>query len=134
VPVDLGKARQLILPAAEKGSTATMFRLAYMLDRGMGGPVDCEGAAHWYLRAARAGDAQTQHFLLSRYVRDLRIETRMSAQRRLREAGHYNGPIDGVFGEETLAALRAFLGPIRPLINDNILDALTRLAKRRRED
>jgi TPR repeat protein len=127
VPIDLARTRQLILPAAEKGSTTQMFKLAYLLDRGMGGPADPEGAAHWYLRAAREGDAQVQHFLLSKYVRDLRNETRMAMQRRVRDAAHYSGAIDGIFGDKTLAALRAFVGPLKPIIDDKILEALARI-------
>jgi TPR repeat protein len=133
VPVDLAKSRQLIQPSAEKGNTATMFKLASMPDRGMGGPVDSEGAAHWYLRAAREGDVQFQHFLLSKYVRDLKSETRMAIQRRLRDVGHYSRAIDGIFGDKTLAALRAFVGPLKPIIDDKIIEALARMEKQRKE-
>ena len=130
-PIDLARSRQLFRLVAESGNTSGMQRLAHLLDKGMGGPADYDGAAQWYLRAAREGDAQAQHQLLSKWVCYWSNETRMATQRRLRDEGHYRGPIDGAFGEKTLAALRAFAGPIKPLIDQRILEALARMERAR---
>jgi hypothetical protein len=132
-PIDLARSRQLFELAAESGSTGGMQRLAHLLDKGMGGPPDYGGAAQWYLRAALEGDAQAQHQLLSKWTSRWNTETRMAIQRRLREEGHYKGSIDGVLGEKTLAALRTFVGPIKPLVSKETLEALSRIDQRRKQ-
>lgn len=132
-PTDLARSRQLYELAANSGCTDGMERLAHLLDRGMGGPPDYERAAQWHLRAALESHAPAQHQLLSKWTSLWNTEMRKAIQRRLREAGHYRGSIDGAFGEKTHAALRAFVGPIKPLVSKEILEALSRMDRRKKQ-
>jgi len=66
---------------------------------------DPERAATFYLHALKAGDG----WPASRMAASWDNETARALQRLLQEAGHYGGPIDGVIGGGSRAAMRALL-------------------------
>lgn len=66
---------------------------------------DPERAAAFYIRALKAGDG----WPASRMAASWDNETARALQRRLQEAEHYRGPIDGVIGGGSRAAMRALL-------------------------
>jgi TPR repeat protein len=66
---------------------------------------DPERAAAFYFRAMQAGDG----WPASRMAASWDNETARALQRLLQEAGHYGGPIDGVIGGGSRAAMRALL-------------------------
>jgi len=68
---------------------------------------DPERAADFYIRALEAGDA----WPASRMAASWDDETARALQRLLQAAGHYQGPIDGVIGGGSRAAMRAVLAP-----------------------
>ncbi len=49
------RARRAFRMLAEDGNAEAAWRLARMIEAGIGGPADREEALHWYVRAARAG-------------------------------------------------------------------------------
>ena len=66
---------------------------------------DPERAAAFYIRALQAGDAWPGEPQGPR----LGAETARALQQRLKDAGHYTGPIDGIIGGGSRAAMRAVL-------------------------
>ena len=49
---------------AEQGDIDAQYRLAFMLEHGLGVKTDLEGAVHWYAKAAEQGDLAAQFNLL----------------------------------------------------------------------
>ena len=57
--------------AALEGNVENLYRLGRMYEVGLRAPCDKEGAAHWYLRAARRGHAKAQFRLGRMYASGL---------------------------------------------------------------
>ena len=89
--------------AAEGGNTAAMHNLAGVYEMGLGVPRDPDAAAEWILRGVARGETLVFETIAQRPRDVLR-----ALQRRLHEAGHYGGRIDGIAGPATRAALRAY--------------------------
>ncbi len=100
VPKDFTEALTWLHKAAKAGDGIAMARLAKAYDEGQGVARNPEEAAHYSLGAAKAGAWIVQNDM-PRFSQ----QTREEMQRLLKEAGYYHGAIDGVFGDETRAAL-----------------------------
>lgn len=87
---------------AEPAQLLTDAGVAY--DRGENAVFSTELAARHLLAAVAAGDAEAVTLLTERPT-TLNQTTREIIQRRLADAGHYRGAIDGVFGPSTRRAL-----------------------------
>lgn len=101
------EAANLYRRAVALNQPSGMHNLAALMDSGRGVPRDSEQAAELLMRSLRAGHEFTYMQMMKNgngYTRELR----QSMQRRLKEEGLYNGPIDGDFGQTTQAALSAF--------------------------
>lgn len=92
--------------AAAKGNGDAMVNLALMYDAGNGIKQDPAKAADLLLRAHRK-DFDDARDLLMKNAASLSRRTRMEIQKRLRDAGHYTGAIDGRFGSGTKRAIEA---------------------------
>lgn len=57
------QARNIYQSLAEKGDRNGQLKLAYMLDKGLGGPADRVNAEKWYRQAADQDQAVAQYFL-----------------------------------------------------------------------
>lgn len=55
VPTDLTEARRFYLDAAKRGDASGQANVAGLLNAGLGGSEDPDGAFQWYMRAARQG-------------------------------------------------------------------------------
>ncbi len=100
VAPDFTEALTWLHKAAKAGDGIAMARLAKAYDEGRGVARNPEEAAHYSLGAVRAGAWSVQNDM-PRFSQ----QTREEMQRLLKEAGYYHGAIDGVFGDETRAAL-----------------------------
>jgi TPR repeat protein len=103
--VDVALAARLYRGAAEGGHAQAMSTLGALLGSGLGVGRDPREAALWILRGEEAGDRWFRSHFAAQPV-----EVRIEVQRLLRAAGRYSGPLDGTFGPEALAALRAHAG------------------------
>ncbi len=106
-PKDGAEALRWYRKAAENGVGAAMSAISTGYDQGtMGLQKDPKLAADWLFKGIEAGDEYAPVRLTEQpdlYSRQLRREF----QRRLQEAGHYNGDLDGSFGAETKSAVKA---------------------------
>jgi class 3 adenylate cyclase len=66
--VDLAKAAELLLQAAELGFAPAQYNLGKAYRDGSGVEVDQERAAHWFERAAKQGLAKAQRHIGTRYA------------------------------------------------------------------
>jgi hypothetical protein len=107
VPRDPAEAVRLYRLAADAGHARAMGNLAVMLDAGRGAAADPATAAQLLLRSFAAGDQITQSWLFSN-PGNWTSATRRELQRLLREAGHYDGAIDGDIGPGTRRALNSY--------------------------
>jgi len=101
------EAANLYRRAADLNQPAGMHNYAALLDAGRGVARDSERAAELVMKALRSGHEFSFKQMTTNgngYTR----EFRQSMQRRLKEEGAYNGPIDGDFGQTTQAAITAF--------------------------
>jgi hypothetical protein len=106
---DEAKAASLYRKAADDGSSAGMHNLALLYDRGHGvDRRDPELAASLMLQALELGD-QFSAREMAQNSRRWSLDFRRAFQRRLRDAGFYEGSIDGSFGNSTLSALNDYL-------------------------
>lgn len=109
VPKDETAAANLYRKAADDGSSSGMHNLAMLLDRGHGvDRRDPEQAASLMLQAIDLGD-QFSIKEMAQNSRKWSHEFRRAFQRRLRDAGFYEGGIDGSFGNSTLSALNDYI-------------------------
>jgi hypothetical protein len=76
-------------------------------DQGNEVPFSTEMATSHLLAAVAFGEERAMNLLSERW-RTINLSTREVLQRRLLDAGHYNGAIDGIFGQGTSQALSNF--------------------------
>jgi uncharacterized protein len=98
-------AVRLYLLAAQQGDTLGMFNVAMAYDTGQGLPRNPAQAADWIYAALRLGHEYSVKQMsgpAAGWTRDFRIEL----QRLLKQAGAYNGPLNGVFGPEVWNGVR----------------------------
>ncbi len=102
-------AANLYRKAADDGSSSGMHNLALLYDKGIGvDRRDPELAATLMLQAIDLGD----QFSLKEMAQSSRrwsLDFRRAFQRKLRDAGFYEGGIDGSFGHSTLSALNDYV-------------------------
>jgi hypothetical protein len=76
-------------------------------DQGNGVPFSTEMATSHLLAAVALGEGRALN-LLNNQWRTINLSTREVLQRRLLDAGHYHGAVDGIFGRGTSQALSSF--------------------------
>jgi hypothetical protein len=102
-------AANLYRKAAEDGSSSGMHNLALLYDKGIGvDRRDPELAATLMLQAIDLGD-QFSVKEMAQSSRRWSLDFRRAFQRKLRDAGFYEGSIDGSFGNSTLSALSDYI-------------------------
>lgn len=92
--------------ASERGNTDAMHNLGAAYDGGNGIQSDPRIAAEWVFKAIKGGN----QFAINQMTENAAAYTkefRREFQRLLRDAGLYDGPIDGSFGPATTAAVEA---------------------------
>jgi TPR repeat protein len=95
--------------AANEGNPAGIHNLAAMYDSGRGlDHKDPEQAADLMLRSLELRN-QFSYEQMTRNSNNWSRNFRMALQRRLRDAGVYNGRVDGNFRDTTFAAINAFV-------------------------
>jgi TPR repeat protein len=106
---DEAAAATLYRKAADDGSSSGMHNLALLYDKGNGvDRRDPELAASLMLQAIDLGD----QFSLKEMAQNSRrwsLDYRRAFQRKLKDAGFYEGGIDGSFGHSTLSALNDYI-------------------------
>jgi hypothetical protein len=102
---DQQAAVRLYLLAAQQGDMLGMFNVAMAYDSGEGLPLRPAQAADWIYAALRLGhdySIKQMSGTAEGWTRDFRLQL----QRLLKQAGAYDGPLDGVFGPEVWSAVR----------------------------
>ncbi len=103
-PKDKAEGRRWLEKAASLGEENAMFNLSYFYDRARETGVDPGMAADWMIRAIRAQSAQAAEYLIRRPW-DFSVAFRKELQKRLKEAGYYQGAIDGKLGPGSRRAI-----------------------------
>jgi TPR repeat protein len=101
-------AAALLRKAADLGNSTAMNNLAWMLQGGRGVRKDPDEAASQMMKALARGN----EFSLKQMTQSSQAwskEFRRALQKRLHEAGVYNGPIGGEFRQSTLIAITSFV-------------------------
>ncbi len=62
-PESMKEARTIYQNLAERGDRNAQLKLAYLLEQGLGGQVDYEGAENWYTLSAKQGQPVAQYLL-----------------------------------------------------------------------
>lgn len=96
--------------SAEKGLSDGMYSLATAYETGLGTQKDPSAAAEWIFKALKAKNAFAAKEMTTNSNAWSR-EFRRELQRRMRDNGAYDGPIDGDFGSGTQAAIEALAAP-----------------------
>lgn len=107
VKADYGRAAKLYQSAVDKGYTAAMRGLAVLYDEGKGVPRNSFRAAELILQAYKKGHKPSRDELLQK-PETWSEGTRKEIQQALRKAGVYKGRVNGKFGPDVQAALRAY--------------------------
>ncbi len=107
VKADYARAAKLYQSAVDKGYTAAMRGLAVLYDEGKGVPRNSVRAAELVLRAFKKGHKPSRDELLQK-PETWSEGTRKEIQQALRKAGVYKGRVNGKFGPDVQAALRAY--------------------------
>lgn len=115
VPTDYDLALHWLRLSAEQGQVSAYVYIADASANGWGVPYDPVGAANMMLWALSESSFIARQWLIDNEAQALKPEVRQEIQRQLRGLGLYQGEIDGVFGPQTLAALRQHAGPIVPI-------------------
>ncbi|CAN7475997.1 caspase family protein [Rhizobium sp. LjRoot30] len=95
--------------AAENNNGYAVNNIAALLDNGRVGPADRREAARHMENALRLG----HDYALKQMKENTAawsVEFRKELQQRLKDAGVYNGTIDGRFGRSTIASIEAIFG------------------------
>lgn len=106
---DTSRAVQLLKSAAEMTEPRALRKLAELHDRGLHVGQNGAEAARLVLRAFAgegAEDAIVEFESDAAIGSVWRAETLRALQRQLRDAGRYDGPIDGIVGTRSLLAIR----------------------------
>jgi hypothetical protein len=98
-----GPYRGTLAPAPESAAS-TPARSAYQMVLEHEGTGSYEDAAAALIAGVQAGDTAV-HQLIDTGATTLSKETRQALQRKLKDAGHYDGTVDGIIGEGTRRAL-----------------------------
>lgn len=93
--------------AADKGNTASMFNLSLLYANGEGVSKNPRKAAQYLLKAYTAGHESSRKALF-RESKKWGRNTRRAVQEELRDAGVYDGSIDGQLGPGTRRAIEAY--------------------------
>lgn len=104
VTKNLVEAKRWYQKAAEGAEPEGMYGLAYLYDQGLGIARDPAVAADFMMEAIQAGSFQAAKMIMTKPWA-LNPDFRKELQKRLREAGLYNGKIDGAMGAETRRAI-----------------------------
>ncbi len=113
VKKDMGKAVELYESAAATGHTDSMSNLASFYDEGRGVEKDPSRAVAFLVGSLRGRSSFSRDQMRSN-SRAWSIETRRALQQQLKDAGVYDGPIDGSFGPATQAAIDKIYGVKAP--------------------
>lgn len=103
-PKDEVGGRRWLEKAAHLGEENAMFYLCFLYDQGLGTSIDPGMAADWMIRAIRAQSVQAAEYLI-RKPWEFSAAFRRELQKRLKEAGYYEGAIDGKLGPGSRRAI-----------------------------
>jgi len=94
--------------AVSLGNAMAMNNLAWMLQRGRG--VERKEPAETAILMMKSLDRRNEFSRqrMTQYSGTWSKEFRQALQSRLRDAGYYSGPIDGLFRESTVTAINAY--------------------------
>jgi len=106
VTKDLAQAVTWYRKAADLGSVDALYSLGQAYQDGLGVERDPSAAADWIFKALKAHHPFTVKEMTTN-ADAWSKEFRRELQRRMREAGVYDGKIDGKFGEDTKTAVDA---------------------------
>lgn len=101
---DHERAVRLHLSASHQGDKFAMFNTAAAYDSGDGLPANPVQAARWIYAALRLGHDYTVRQMRGAW-KGWTLEFRIELQRLMREAGLYEGQLDGIFGPRFMAGL-----------------------------
>jgi hypothetical protein len=102
-------AAALYRKAADLGNPMAIHNLGAMYERGKGVERrDPERAADLVLRALGLRNSFSYQ-QMTKYSSRWSLEFRRALQTRLRDAGHYKGPIDGQINASTVVAINAYI-------------------------
>jgi len=102
------KAGQLFKKCTSKGSPQCMQALGWLHDKGDGVEKDSRKAADLMFRALKAGDIKTRQRMLTQ-SESWSLAFRHAFQLRMKQAGIYNGTVDGKFGPATKTAINSLV-------------------------
>ena len=106
VAKDEAEAVRWYRQAIEKGSVASMYNLAVLLNSGRGVAKSSSEAAQWlYASLEKSHEPSITEMTTNAAAWD--PDVRKDLQRRLKDAGYYDGPIDGTFGPLMVRAIEA---------------------------
>ena len=106
---DQGLANFWYRKAADKNQVSAMWNLAINLDEGKGSPHNPGISAKYLLNAYRAGHEKAGK-AFEKGLKDWQQSTRREVEQLLKQAGHYDGPVDGGFNEAARAAATVYAG------------------------
>jgi TPR repeat protein len=106
VPKDISEALKWYRRAAAKDYPNALFELGKLYSSGIGVKADPQKAADLLVRAVQLGSTSAKAKLMNR-PGGLFLDVRRAFQRRLKEAGVYNGRADGKFDQATRRAIEA---------------------------
>ena len=105
VPKDFAEAAYWFRKSAEAGNSAAMANLGTLYHNGTGVEKDAQQAAAWMFQSLQNGSADAVEALTAN--RDVySSEFRRALQGHLKEAGVFDGQVDGKFGPATLRAFK----------------------------
>ena len=110
LPKDDAEATRWYRKAADKGDVASMYTLAIRTEFAMGTGKDTEEAARLALASVKGGYEFARTQLISE-AEKWSIDFRRALQRKLKEAGFYDGDIDGRMGGGVKDALDRLAKP-----------------------
>ena len=102
---DITDAVDLFLKAANLGEPGGYRAAALLLDKGLGGEMDPDAAADLLLRGVASDFGEAMNELMAQ-AKNWSAETIRAVQGKLKEAGYYDGTIDGMSGPRFAEALR----------------------------
>ena len=109
VPTDLAEAKRWFEAGEKAGDAKAMFGLSSLYDEGADVTADPGLAADWMVRAIRGNSYRAIESIMRRPA-DWSQPFRVELQKRLHEAGIYDGPINGEIDASTRRAIAALSG------------------------
>jgi TPR repeat protein len=94
---DDAEATRWYRKAADAGDTGAMYTMAIRSEFGLGATKDSEAAAQWAIASVKGGYDYARTQLIAEAGK-WSADFRRALQRKLKEAGHYSGDIDGRMG------------------------------------